>query len=91
MQKNPMSVACSSVLQQDRTVTVLDVLLSTVAGLGLTQQQEGLRRDEVGTVEKHARGLQHPTAGQNLHKYRHTCQITGYLRLNKGGKYSFRQ
>lgn len=70
-----MGVARARVLQQDWTVTVLALPLVTVARLLLTQQQEGLRRDQVGTVQKHIRRLQHAAAGQNLHKHTLKCKI----------------
>lgn len=70
-----MGVARASVLQQDRTVTVFPALLVTVTCLLLAQQQERLRRDQVGTVQEHTRRLQHAAAGQNLHKRTHTCKI----------------
>lgn len=72
-QEYPVGVARSSVLQQDWTVTVLWLPLVTVTRLPLTQNKEGLGRDQVGTVQKHSGRLQHTAAGQNLHK--HACKI----------------
>lgn len=61
-----MCVARARVLQQDWTVAVFNVAVATVTRLLLTQRQEGLRRDQVGTVLKDPGRLQHAAAGQNL-------------------------
>lgn len=66
MEKHPVCVTCAGILQQDWTVAVFNVAVVTVTRLPLTQRQEGLRRDQVGTVLKDAGRLQHATAGQNL-------------------------
>lgn len=64
--KHPMCMTCAGVLLQERTVAVFNIPLVTVAHLLLTEQQESLRRDQVGALQKHTGCLQHATARQNL-------------------------
>lgn len=86
-------MAGASVLQQDWTVTVHLFPLVAVARLLLAQEQEGLRRDQVGTVQKHTRRLQHTAAGQNLNTHTHTRKVKfkGAMWLNEGEFHNFRQ
>lgn len=65
----PVCVTRARVLQQDWAVTVLCLPPVTVACLLLTQRQERLGGDQVGTVQEHTGRLQHAAAGQNLHKH----------------------
>lgn len=65
-------MTCAGVLLEERTVAVFNILLVTVAHLLLTEQQESLRRDQVGALQKHTGRLQHATARQNLQQNRDT-------------------
>lgn len=61
-----MCVACTSELQQERTVTVFTIRVVTVTHLLLAQQQKCLRRDQMSAVEKNAGHLQLATPGHDL-------------------------
>lgn len=73
MKRYPVRATRASILQQDWTVTVFRVPVVAVTRLLLTQHQERLWRDQVGTVQEHAGRLQHAAAGQNL--YQHTIKF----------------
>lgn len=66
MEEYPVCVASAGVLQQDGTVAVFAILLVAVTHLLLTQGQEGLRRDQVGTAQEHSGRSQQAAAGQDL-------------------------